>query len=378
MKLANILWCLAPVIALAHTCAPASEVRGAWVSAWNKGYLTPDEADATIAAAKKAKLNTLFIQVRKTADAYYDSKTEPRGSNLAAGDYDPLAYTIEKAHAQGIKVHAWINVCRVWIGKDPPEDPNHLVNKHPDWLNRDSAGNARASDGMFIDPGVPEARDYVVSVIEDIARRYDVDGIHLDYIRYPGKDWGYSDIALARYKKQMGQTKKPAADNPMWSRWRRTQVTELMKETRKAVKHVRPKAMLSAATITWKDCGPSFPATGPYKLVHQDWQSWLSAGLLDANVPMNYRVESSANDSAQFRAWLGGFRRWSSGKPTYVGIDIYHNSVDGIIKQIQASRNSKMAGFVLFSFNDLPKRSPLVAALAASSPTLEAQKQGRE
>jgi len=377
MRVWTLAMCLFPIIALSGGRSVAGEVRGAWVSAWNKGYLTREEADATIAAAKKAKLNTLFIQARKTADAYYDSKIEPRGSNLAADDYDPLAYVIEKAHAQGIKVHAWINVCRVWRGRAMPDDPNHLVNKHPDWLNEDSAGSARATDGMFIDPAVPEARDYVVSVVKDIAERYDVDGIHLDYIRYPGKDWGYSEIALQRYFKQMGQTKKPAGDNPMWSNWRRTQVTELLTQIRKAVKDARPKARLTAATITWKDCEQSFPATCPYKLVYQDWRGWLADGLLDASVPMNYRCESTPDGAAQFRAWLGGFKRWSSGKPTYVGIDIYHNSVDGITTQIQAVRKSKMAGFVLFSLNDLPEREAIVAALAAQSPVKQARGGGR-
>ncbi|MCX6345585.1 MAG: family 10 glycosylhydrolase [Armatimonadetes bacterium] len=359
----RLISCLFAVLLVIGATAHADEVRGAWVSAWSKGYLTPAEADATIAAAKKAKINTLFIQVRKTADAYYNSQIEPKAPNLAA-DYDPLAYVIEKAHAQGIKVHAWVNVCRVWIGKALPDGPDHLVNKHPEWLNKDSTGANKAADGMFIDPGVPEARDYVVSVISDIAARYAIDGIHLDYIRYPGKDWGYSEEALARYRIESGTTGKPSAGDPKWCEWRREQVTELVTEIRSSVLKARPKIQITAATIAWKDCAPNFAACGPHYLVYQDWCEWLSQGLLDANVPMNYRNDSSSKDAAQFRAWLNGFTRWNAGKPTYVGIDIYHNSAKGIVNQIKAIRKYGLQGFSLFSFNDLPERTAIVAALS--------------
>ncbi len=86
-----------------------------------QGFFTAGEVDATIAATKKAGMNALFIEVRKFADAYYDSKIEPHGSNIAA-DFDPLAYTIKKAHAEGIQVHAWVVVYRAWCGaKSGPE-----------------------------------------------------------------------------------------------------------------------------------------------------------------------------------------------------------------------------------------------------------------
>ncbi|HOK55146.1 MAG TPA: family 10 glycosylhydrolase, partial [Armatimonadota bacterium] len=87
---------------------PRYEFRGAWVTAWSNGFLTPEEADETIRLAKEANLNALFIQVRKVGDAYYKSSFEPRAKNIEnLPDYDPLAYVIEKAHAEGLEVHAW-------------------------------------------------------------------------------------------------------------------------------------------------------------------------------------------------------------------------------------------------------------------------------
>lgn len=362
MKLFTLLlFACASLAAISADAAPA-QIRGAWISAWEKGYLTPEEADATIAAAKKAKLNTLFIQVRKTADAYYNSQIEPVAPNLPP-NYDPLAYMIEKAHQQGISVHAWINVCRVWIGKKLPDDPNHIVNKHPDWLNRDYKGNNRATDGMFIDPGVPEAREYVVSVISDIAKRYDVDGIHLDYIRYPGTDWGYSQAALSRFMAETGRDNKPSAGDTKWSVWRRDQVTQLLIDIREGVLAVRPKAQITAATIAWKSCTKDFCDSLAYNRVYQDWRRWVVKGYIDANVPMNYRSDDGKAGATQFRGWLTGFKRWSGKTPTYVGIDVYHNTAKALANQIRSTNNSSLAGFVLFSFNDTPERQRIMNAL---------------
>lgn len=351
------------ILLLAAGACGAGEVRGAWVTAWNPGFLTPAETDATFAAAKKAKINTLFIQVRKTGDAYYNSHIEAKDPSLPE-NYDPLDYIIRKAHSEGIKVHAWVNVCRIWRGKTLPQDPKHVVNLHPDWLNKDSTGSRMASEGIFIDPGVPDARDYVVSVIKDIVINYDVDGIHLDYIRYPGKDWGYSQVALERFAKQTGMTEKPAFNDPTWCKWRRGQVTALVSEIRKTVKKIKPGVKLTAATIAWRDCKLDFTDCAPYNLTYQNWHGWLNDGLLDGNVPMNYRSDSSSAGAQQFRAWLNGFKKWGGGKPTYVGIDIYHNDVKGIMRQVQAIKAAKLAGFALFSLNDLPARQGIVDALS--------------
>ena len=342
--------------------ARGDELRGAWVTAWNPGFFTPAEADATIKAAKDANLNALFVQVRKAADAYYNSTLEPHAADFAP-DFDPLAYIIDKAQAEGIQVHAWLNVYRVWKDEEMPSDPNHLVNRHPDWLNKTASGAVRASEGIYVDPGVPEARDHFASVVAEVASRYDVDGIHLDYIRYPGREWGYSDAALSRYYAQAGSTTRPKPDDPKWLRWRRDQVTEMVKMVRERVRAAKPNVRLSAATIAWGDRPASFYASSPYAKVCQDWRSWLANGLLDANVPMNYKVETSSNAAREFRNWLSGFEKWSAGKPVYVGIAVYSNEVADTVKQIEAVRKARHDGFVLFSFNQSARRAALVNAL---------------
>ncbi len=350
------------VVAALAGSATAQEMRGAWVTAWVPGYFTPDQVDATVAAAKKAGLNALFIQVRKNADAYYRSDTEPLGDNIAP-DFDPLAYTIQKAHAEGIQVHAWMNSGRIWSPKTPPTDPKHIANRHPEWINKDSKGNTRAGEGLYLDLGIPEARDYVSSVAAEIARKYDVDGIHLDYIRYPGKTWGYSDLALKRYYAATGATAQPDPGDPKWLQWRRDQVTDLVKLVGEKVRAVKPNILISASTIPWGDCPAQWTSSSPYASVCQDWKLWCERKLIDANCPMNYKADGSAKQAQQFRNWLAGFKRWCGNTPVYVGIDTTVNSPQEVTRQIEAIRKAGLGGFMLFPFNQSSKRDALAQAL---------------
>ena len=352
---------------LAASCACADqELRGAWLSAWVQGYYTAEQVDATIASAKKAGINALFIQVRKNADAYYDSKLEPRGSDIAA-DFDPLAYAIAKGHAQGLQVHAWVNAFRVWTAKTPPTDLNHVVNLHPDWINKNREGEIRSSEGIYLDPGVPAAREHVAKVILDIATRYDVDGVQWDYIRYPARNWGYSDAALARYCAETGAKDKPAVDDAKWLQWKRDQVTELVKITSEQVRSIKPKLLLSASTIAWGACPSDFTGTEAYAGVCQDWKTWMEKCYIDANLPMCYKKESSEKSAKSFREWLVGLSKWSSGKPVYVGIDVTQNDDAGLLAQIEAIRGSGLGGYVLFHFNQSQRRDLLASALECAS-----------
>lgn len=343
---------------------PGTPVRGAWVTAWGAGIHTSRQLDDTLNAASKAGINTLLVQVRKVADAYYKSDIEPLGDNVEPG-FDPLAAAVERAHKRGIKIHAWINALRVWRDTKPPVNPDHVVARHPEWLNRRADGACRTDDGQYLDPGIPEVREYVALVAEDIARRYPVDGIHLDYIRYPGPDWGYSELALERYRAETGARGIPKPSDAKWQAWRREQVTKLVSLIRKRVKAVRPSAVLSAATISWMGCPRDFRSSSPYRQVYQDWKLWLAQGLLDANVPMNYRIETNPESAKHFRDWLAGYKKWGSGKPVYVGIGAHNNTVSDVLKEISAVEKAGMAGWMIFQFDDTPRRAALVEALSA-------------
>jgi len=353
------------LLAVLATACGAAEVRGAWVTSWEPGFITPREVDATIAAAKKAGLNALFIEVRKFADAYYYSKIEPRDPDIPSG-FDPLGYTIKKAHAEGMQVHAWVVVYRAWCGaRSGPTDPNHIVNKHPDWVMLSNKGRNWAGEGIYLDPGVPDVRDYIASVFEDIVKRYNVDGIQYDYVRYPGRRWGYSEAALKHYYADTGATAPPASDDPKWAKWRRDQVTALVKLCHDKIKAAAPNVVISTSTICSGGISNEWEKSSPYSGVLQDWYKWMKEGLIDVNIPMNYRTESKATQAKQYRDWIAASEKWSGGRPVYQGIFADENTAPDVLKQIDAQRKAGQEGFVLFSFNAGRRRDAMVDVLAA-------------
>jgi uncharacterized lipoprotein YddW (UPF0748 family) len=364
-KLSVILLLVAAVTGPCLGAGPVKELRGAWVTSWSNGFLTPQEADATIQAAKDANLNALFIEVRKIGDAYYKSNYEPKAVNkdiYPPADYDPLAYIIEKAHAAGIEVHAWLVTFRVWKGTgEAPE--GHVVKNHPDWLNIKSTGESKNSEGVYLDPGVPGVKDFTVNVFMDVVKNYDIDGIHFDYIRYPGKDWGYNPTSITRFNSEFNRTGKPDPKDPQWCQWRRDQVTEVVRRVYRETNAIKPRVKVTASTIPWGDCPEDFKEASPYTVVYQDWQSWMKEGILDANVPMNYKDEANAKNAAQYRRWLDGFTRWKYGRHVYAGQEFY--VPEKAVAQIKATRSKNLEGSCGFAFNSGSKRDALVKALRA-------------
>ncbi len=334
--------CFILLIAMLFSLASAGiaakpEFRGAWVSGWHDGFLTPEQADETTRLAKQANLNALFIQVRKVGDAYYRSSFEPRATNFSGSpEYDPLAYIIEKAHAEGIEVHVWINVFRVWANGQP-SDPQHVALRFPDWISRRYNGETTASDGLFLDPGIPEVCDYTLNIVMDIVKAYNIDGVHLDYIRYAGRDYGYAPTAVARFNEENNRCGEPSPEDPEWCQWRREQVTSLVRRIYKAVKKEKPNVKVSAAVVCWGSGAGKFEKSAPYVKVHQDWLSWLKLGYVDAVIPMNYKNETSVLEAKWYREWLDMFRQWKVDRHIYSGLMFLADN-NNVVRQIEACR----------------------------------------
>ncbi len=350
--------CIALFAVLSVAAESSESVRGVWVTAWTPGLRTPEEIDATLDAAQKAGINTLFWQVRKTGDAYYSSSIEPLGDGVPPG-FDPLAYGIKEAHRRHMKLHAWVNMLRVWKIEKLPSDPKHLVLSKPEWLSCDFSGKTVSADGMFLDPGIPEVRAYLVRLIADISKRYSIDGIHLDFIRYPGTEWGYSNLALKYYAQDTGQTDRPQPTDARFAKWRRDRVTLLVKAIKSVVK--KP---VTVAAVCWGQNQTNFSNSSAYTRAFQDWSSWCSSGLIDAVVPMCYLKEGDKRYAAWFREWVSAFTTHASGKPVYVGVAAYLNTPQQTIAQMKVVSQAGHGGFVLFSFNQSPQRDALVEALA--------------
>ncbi len=341
------------------------EFRAVGVHTWIPGMLSKAELDETIRWAKDCNMNVLVVQARRTGDAFYNSAIEPRSTDIKDKDFDPIGYAVKQGHANNFEVHAWFNVFRVWGSSKNPPYRNHVVNLHPEWLCKDINGNTASKDGRFLDPGVPEVREYTIKVLTDLLTKYDIDGIMLDFIRYPGREWGYNDIAVARFNKTYGKSGKPAPEDPLWGRWRREQVTQMVRDIYKTVQRIKPHVKVCAATIPWGDCPSDFTKTDAYGWVFQDWKGWMEEGILDANMPMNYKNPANPKHQQMYLNWLDGMKRWSYGRHAYTENMVFGDNVAGAIEQIKQARQKGIIGIFGFAFSQVGCKEALGKALKA-------------
>jgi uncharacterized lipoprotein YddW (UPF0748 family) len=331
--------------------AQAPKLRALWVDVFHEGIKTPEQVQQLIDRAKRARINTLFIQVRSRGQVYHTSFFEPRAPDTLPW-FDGLAEVIRLAHRQDppIQVHAWINAHPLWVASSDPPWFNHVFYRHPEWLTKNLRGEVVTPVGRAIDFGHPEAADYLLRLYLEVVRRYPVDGVHLDFIRYAGKEWGYNEVSLARFRRAYGWDESrglPSPSDPEFSEWRRRQVTEFVFRLVHHIKAINPKLMVSAALIAWGDAPKDFKASSAYRECFQDWKAWCEAGLLDLAVPMLYFRETT--HSSHFRNWVEFCRAIPSRTPIAAGIGNWLNAHKDTLKQAEYA-DARLAGVSFFSY----------------------------
>ena len=357
------------------------ELRALWVDAFHEGIRSPREADELITAAKRAHLNTLIVQVRRRGDALYTRGVEPPLDDPAYDPaFDALDYIVQAGHAAGLEVHAWVNAMPVWRDDAPPRDPRHVFNQHGptaaernNWLTASPEGTRKFPVGYFLDPGHPDAAAYLAEIYLTIVRKYAVDGIHFDYVRYPeteerlprGAGVGYNAVNLERFRRASGRTDIPAPGDEAWMTWRRDQVTHLVRRVSIEAKAINPRIKISAALIPWGQPPASesdFENVAPMQRIFQDWHQWLQDGLLDLGIPMNYATETDE----RVRGWFNGWMRWQKahqhGRHLAVGLGAYRNTPAHTLAQIGRARsdeNGRVVGVSFFSYA-VPEQPPVL------------------
>ena len=348
LSLALLLLAL-PLFAKSPTPAERPELRAFWVDGFNDGFKTPAQCDTLLHRLRAMHCNAVFVQMRKRADAYYQSHYEGWAKD-DAGQFDALQYLCDHAHAAGhrrIQVHAWINACA--IGGNASAGP--LTKQHPEWLSLSDTGADFDTESTKIDPGNPEAAEWTYRVYMDVVRHYDVDGIHLDFIRYGGDGktvghWGYNPVSVARYDKRYGVSGQPKWDDPRWRAWRRAQVTALVRRVYVNATALKPKLIVSAATICWGDA-PANDAeynakSAAYTEVFAPWRDWMREGILDLNCPMTYF--RSAKALPKWRGWNTFAKDHQYGHQTALGIGAYLNPVGDTLAMVRDTRAETAAG----------------------------------
>lgn len=280
---------------------PPGEYRCIWIDSWNSGFLNASQCNNLIQTCRDNNINTVIVEIRKVGDAYYNSSIEPRATNISAS-FDPLGYLCDIAHdtsggKKKVEVHAWFVMQR--LATSASLNPQHVLSQHPEYAMEDINGNKVSGNSYYIDPGHPGAVDWNVDVIQDCLSKYDIDGINLDYIRYPGSTWGYNATSIARYNAFHGTTGTPSG--LAWSDWRRECVTLQVKKVYVKSLMLDPTVVLTADTINWGWGYDNFETSTPYTGVFQDWVGWLREGIIDYNTLMGYT--NNATDPDRYKGW---------------------------------------------------------------------------
>lgn len=329
----------------------AGQYRGFWADAFHHGYKSPAEIDQMVEDVVQSNANAIFMEVRHRGSSFYLRSLEPpvNWDRDYSPSFDALEYLITRAHARGLEVHAWFPVTPLWAGAARPSVPEHAYNLHGPtaegdelWMTVSSAGTVSGS----IDLGHPAAFRYLAEVILHVAEQYDIDGIHLDYIRYPETaDYGYNPTAQERFRRLFNRTGSARSSDPAWSDFRRAQVTQLVRQVYLRAVAIKPRLKVSAALITWGDAprnDQEFMSKDAYRRVFQDWRSWLEEGILDLGIPMNYFREPT--NAGFFDRW-GEFekdRQYRRG--ILIGPAIYLNSIPDSIRQATRAQAPSAAG----------------------------------
>ena len=254
------------------------------------------EADAIIARAAELGLNAVILQIRPTGDSFYDSDIFPWSHWLSGTQgqgidgFDPLQYWIEACHAKGIELHAWLNPYRIIHTQTNSSDPETLAPNNPVRLRPELAVGWTAPNGnrgLFLDPGLPDARKLILDGVAEIVRKYDVDGIHIDDYFYPGTN--FDDAAsFARYGNGMA-----LAD------WRRENVNELIRGIQAVIRESNHDLRKNvrwgiSPTAIWKngsndpDGVPTTRGQESYHALYADTRRWVMEEWVDYICPQIY------------------------------------------------------------------------------------------
>ena len=331
----------------------AQPIRAIWVTRWD--YKSPADIARVMDNCKTAGFNTVLFQVRGNGTVCYPSKIEPWADEFGGRDpgFDPLAVACKEAHRRGLSLHAWVNVIPGWRGDKPPGNPKQLYNAHPDWFWRD-AGGRRQPLGWYcsVNPCYPEVRKYLVAVMKEIVAGYRIDGLHLDYMRFPNEwndsypagssvpDYPRDRRTLALFKKATGKT--PGQAPAKWNAWRTEQITQVVRDIHTMVRKTDAKVRLSTAV----GASPEEAKRNHF----QDARQWIGEGLVDAVYPMNY--------DSDMRVYAQRLKVWTSmrpGVPVVTGVMFDKREGSKVVAQVNhaAQTGRHFAGF---AYNSLFER----------------------
>jgi uncharacterized lipoprotein YddW (UPF0748 family) len=318
----------------ADPTAPKHQLRGMWIATvvnidWpSRPGLPVDEQQAELISlydtAVDKGFNTVVVQVRPTADAFWPSPYEPWSKYLSGTQgqgpgYDPLEFAVREAHARNLRIHGWFNPYRVSMDTDLDAlVPTHPARVHPDWA-------VPYGPKLYYNPGIPAVRRFVITAIMDAVRRYDLDGVHFDDYYYPYPVAGVEfpdDDAFASY----GAGFADRAD------WRRNNINLLITELVAAIHARKPHVQFGSSPFAvWRNIGTdprgsdTTAGAQTYDDLYADTRRWVRAQWIDYIAPQVYWTEgfAAADYDKIVDWWSGQIRDSHSRTRLYIGQATY-------------------------------------------------------
>lgn len=338
------------------------EIRAAWITTiggldWPTVKATSaygikrqkEELCKQLDMLKDANFNTVLFQTRLRGDVIYPSIYETFAESLAGKTgrnpgYDPLKFAIEECHKRGMEIHAWM-VC-IPAGNDRQVKllgNQSVVKKKP-------AMCIHFKNAWYLDPGNPETAKYLAAIAKEITMNYDIDGIHLDYIRYPENGENFPD----------GKTFRKYGKGKTISQWRRDNITSIVREIYNDVKRIKPWVKVSSSPVGKYNDTRRYSSKGwnAFNAVYQDAKLWLETGIHDAVFPMMYFRNN------QFYPFALDWEENKHGRFVVPGLGIYflkqkaHEwDINEIIRQIYFTRRNGLDGQAFFRNEFLMKNT---------------------
>lgn len=347
---------------------PPAQQRGMWVHLFDDSLKTRAGIERVLDTAAAANLNTVVVQGTRRHDAFYDSDVLPATTDPALEPgLDVLGTLIPAAHARGLQVHVWWSVMPTIHDSMEDEDlgPDHVNTLHGVGSDAPWVATSWIDGYEFLDPAIPGVQQHVVDMITEVVRRYDVDGVHLDYLRYAClqavrggcvNDAEAGDPATPNQHPVTMRRWREHGDGQSLADFLRSQTEDLVRRVMLEVAAVDPTVVVSGALIAQGE-GPSggdpisdFERTRAYWNKGQDWRRWVREGLLDHAYPMAYFRESDATYARWYDQWTGFADLLDTpDHVTAVGQAAYLNCVDSSLSQLRQSTTA-LDGAMVYSY----------------------------
>lgn len=335
---------LLPIAQSSGAMSPKREVRAVWITTaagldWPKSTDRREQESSLRAIVRRLhayRFNTIFFQVRARGDAWYRSRYEPWAEQLSGTlgrdpGWDPLNVLIEEAHAHGMDVHGWFNVYKIRArGPVRSEGLPHPADAHPTWT-------VDADGELWFDPGLPPVRQYLLEVLMDLVRNYDLDGVNFDFIRYPSAEFA-DDGSYRRYGSGNGK-----AD------WRRANITRFVREAYEGCRKAKPWLKVGSSPLGTYAPDPASGSEGSYAGYFQDSQGWMAAGIHDYVAPQIYWTIGTSRGDPDYASLVRSWSAASGKRHVYAGIGAYKPEVQAeLARQIDLARSAGLAGQAFF------------------------------